>query len=181
MNEALINRWNKLVSPSDEVYVLGDFSLAFRPVEVFTQRLNGTLYLVPGNHDMVHSYHKKSRKEENRLKWKQKYEECGWTVLPEQTTLEVPGLANFTLCHHPFANISFEGDDKYAKWRPQNNGQYLLHGHCHEKVGKVGRQINVGVDVFNGYPVSLDQIAKIMADPREVINPPKWGQTLLDM
>lgn len=41
MNEILIQIWNDLVAPEDEVYYLGDFSLAARPVEIYTQKLNG--------------------------------------------------------------------------------------------------------------------------------------------
>ena len=32
MNEVLIQNWNDLVLPEDEVYYLGDFSMAARPV-----------------------------------------------------------------------------------------------------------------------------------------------------
>jgi calcineurin-like phosphoesterase family protein len=67
MNEALIQNWNDLVLPEDEVYYLGDFSMAARPVEIYTSRLNGIKYLVPGNHDFCHSYNNKSRKLEHQL------------------------------------------------------------------------------------------------------------------
>lgn len=172
MNEDMVNKWNSIVKPEDDVYVLGDFSLAFRPVEIYSFRLNGNKYLVPGNHDMNHSYHKRSRKLENREKWHQKYKDYGWNILPEQTTLEVPGLATFNLCHHPYAAPSNEAyDDKYAKWRPIDDGRILLCGHIHEKwktnkSSKGTLMINVGVDVWDFKPVSLDQIvAEIIPKP----------------
>jgi len=161
MNEAMISNWNKVVTPDDTVYCLGDFSLAARAVEVYTPRLNSTKLLVPGNHDFCHSYHKKGRSEENRAKWKAFYGQHGWTVLPEQTTLDIPGVATVNLCHHPYV-FMHPGDDKYEKWRPKDDGRWLLCGHVHEKWKVVGRMINVGVDQWNFAPVPVTEIEKII-------------------
>src|ERR1035437_4215616 len=78
MNEMLIKNWNDVVKEDDVVYCLGDISLAVRPVEAMTCRLMGKKYLVPGNHDFVHSYNKKSRNPITRQKWIDKYTEWGW-------------------------------------------------------------------------------------------------------
>lgn len=165
MNEALVRNWNEVVTSEDTVYCLGDFSLAHRPVEVFTPRLNGTKLLVPGNHDHCHSHHKKSRKPENREKWIRQYEEWGWKVLPEQATLDIPGVATVNLCHLPYKTVDGDGktyDDKYDKWRPTDDGRWLLCGHVHEKWKIKGRMINVGVDVWDMKPVSIEEIKKII-------------------
>lgn len=168
MNELMVLAWNMNVKPDDIVYNLGDFSLAFRAVETFPQRLLGTKYLVPGNHDFCHSYHKKSRTPENREKWLQKYRDHGFNVLPEQTTLELPELGIVNLCHHPYAGpYELEnGGDKYEKWRPVDDGKILLCGHVHEKwqtrrSPKGTLMINVGVDVHGMAPVSLEKIIAI--------------------
>lgn len=161
MNEMLVKNWNDVVGPEDEVYCLGDFSMAFRPVETFTPRLNGKKHLVPGNHDFCHSYHKKSRNEENRKKWIKTYEDNGWIVLPEQTTLDIPGVAVVNMCHHPY-EFMHPGDDKYEKWRPKDDGRWLLCGHVHEKWKVIGRMINVGVDQWGFKPVSAEEIGKII-------------------
>ena len=50
MNEAMIERWNHVVRAEDEVYVIGDFGAPGRESEVLAA-LNGTKYLVKGNHD----------------------------------------------------------------------------------------------------------------------------------
>jgi len=172
MNEALVANWNFVVDVDDSVYCLGDFSMAARPVETFTKRLNGIKYLVPGNHDFCHSYHKKSRTPENRAKWIKFYQDNGWIVLPEQTTLEVPGLGTLNMCHMPYESYNSgsdekQFDDKYKKWRPVDDGRILLCGHVHEKwktkkTDKETLMINVGVDVNNHKPVSLDQIAELI-------------------
>lgn len=161
MNEMLIKNWNDVVAPDDTVYCLGDFSMAFRPVEAFSHRLSGTKYLVPGNHDFCHSYHKKSRNPENRKVWTQKYVDHGWIVLPEQTTLDIPGVATVNMCHHPYV-LNLEGDDKYMNWRPTNDGRWLLCGHVHQNWKVQDKMINVGVDVWDFKPVSVEEISKII-------------------
>src|ERR1035437_7015608 len=161
MNEVMIKNWNDIVKPEDTIYCLGDFSLAARPVEDYTKRLMGTKYLVPGNHDFCHSYNKKSRSTENMAKWVAKYEEWGWKVLPEQTTLDIPGVAIVNMCHHPYT-LTGIGDDKYEKWRPKDDGRWLLCGHIHEKWKVVGKMINVGVDQWDFKPVSIEEIKKII-------------------
>ena len=171
MNESLVLNWNVVVSSEDTVYCLGDFSMAARPVETFTPRLMGKKkYLVPGNHDFCHSYHKKSRNEENRKKWIAFYEANGWIVLPEQTYLDLEGIGPVNICHHPYSNDNSSGetyDDKYEKWRPMDDGKVLLCGHIHEKwltkkSPKDTLMINVGVDVWNYTPVDTQTLADLI-------------------
>lgn len=50
MNDAMIRRWNDVVSNEDSVYLLGDFGADGREEEILCA-LNGTKYLVKGNHD----------------------------------------------------------------------------------------------------------------------------------
>lgn len=167
MNEAMILGYNMTIKPEDTVYHLGDFSMAFRAVEVYPQRMLGEKILVPGNHDFCHSYHKKSRTEENREKWLQKYRDHGFTVLAEQVTVDLPGLGLVNMCHHPYATeFELKEGDKYKDWRPVDDGKLLLCGHVHEKwLTKKSPNgtlmINVGVDQHGFAPVSLDKIIEI--------------------
>ena len=47
-----IENWNNTVSPSDKVLHLGDFSLGNRErTELIVSMLNGSIYLIKGNHD----------------------------------------------------------------------------------------------------------------------------------
>ena len=164
MNEIIVKNWNETVGPDDTVYCLGDFAMAFRPVETFSPRLMGKKYLVPGNHDFCHSYHKRSRNPEQREKWIQKYVDYGWIVLPEQTTLDIPGVATVNMCHHPY-HLTHPADDKYKKWRPVDDGRWLLCGHVHEKWKVVDKMINIGVDQWGFKPVSVEQIKEIICGP----------------
>jgi calcineurin-like phosphoesterase family protein len=162
MNEAIIKNWNDVVKPEDTVYCLGDISLSFKPIEIYSGRLNGTKYLVPGNHDFCHSYHKKGgRNPETRKHWIERYEAHGWKVLPEQTTLDIPGVAIVNVCHHPYVLLG-PGDDKYANWRPNDDGRWLICGHVHEKWKVVDKMINVGVDQWGFKPVAITEIEKII-------------------
>ena len=51
MEEALVERWNSAVSPSDKVYHLGDVAIPRRGLKVL-ERLNGRKILIRGNHDI---------------------------------------------------------------------------------------------------------------------------------
>jgi calcineurin-like phosphoesterase family protein len=163
MNEKMIYNWNSVVKPEDIIYCLGDFSLSFRPVELYSNRLNGQKKIVPGNHDHLHSYNRKSRKPEDRLKWIQKYEEHGWEVLDEQTHIyalsDDHGIHKLNLCHFPKVFEFY--DDKYERWRPEiPEDEWLLHGHKHSAEQKHlnARMIDIGVDANNYKPVSISQI-----------------------
>lgn len=51
MDEALIANWNKVVSPNDKVYHLGDVVINRKALKTLW-RLNGTKVLIKGNHDL---------------------------------------------------------------------------------------------------------------------------------
>lgn len=51
MDEALVSKWNAKVPPSGKVYVLGDVVINRRCLPTLS-RLNGTLILIKGNHDV---------------------------------------------------------------------------------------------------------------------------------
>jgi calcineurin-like phosphoesterase family protein len=56
MNESMIENWNRVVSPRDIVYHLGDFAMGDKSkIPSILSRLNGHIILICGNHD-----HKKS-------------------------------------------------------------------------------------------------------------------------
>lgn len=51
MDEALIERWNRVVAPADKVYHLGDVAISRKGLKVL-DRLNGKKVLIKGNHDI---------------------------------------------------------------------------------------------------------------------------------
>lgn len=91
MNAALIANWNKVVTETDEVYVLGDFG----ELGDVLASLNGMKYLVKGNHDT----------ESNEY-----YRQAGFTEVYDKPVI----LDNFWILSHeplyvcenmPYANI----------------------------------------------------------------------------
>ena len=55
MDEELIYRWNQTVLPEDIVFHLGDFCKQSNPIH-YASRLQGTIYLVPGNWDKPRTF-----------------------------------------------------------------------------------------------------------------------------
>jgi calcineurin-like phosphoesterase family protein len=51
MDEAMVERWNSRVKPTDKVYHLGDVVINRRALSTLT-RLNGDKVLIKGNHDI---------------------------------------------------------------------------------------------------------------------------------
>lgn len=50
MDACMVRKWNETVTREDAVYLLGDFGAEGTEAQVLSQ-LNGTVYLVKGNHD----------------------------------------------------------------------------------------------------------------------------------
>lgn len=170
MNIDLICRWNSLVQPSDEVWILGDLcmgrlddSLALVP------ELNGTKVLIPGNHDRMFA----PRTPERGRKATQRYLDAGISMVtvPRQLHLcpEVTAWAD----HFPYAGDS-HSTDRYAEYRPADRGGFLVHGHAHGKWLKNGRMIDVGVDAWGGYPVPFDLVGETLRSGVEWIDAQPW-------
>ncbi len=159
MNEMLIKYWNDTVGPEDTVYVLGDFSLAHRPVETILPRLNGIKHLIAGNHDHCHPLHYK-KKEEKGERMRKLYLDSGFKTIKLEDTIEIAG--QLVKMHHMPYRHDHTKDERYANWRPKDEGGWLLHGHVHELWLKKDKQINVGVDVWDFRPVPITEIEKII-------------------
>lgn len=161
MNETMISNWNDIVTPEDTVYILGDFSMSFHYVTTCAPRLLGNKILIAGNHDHVHSGHKKSNKPEKHANMIQEYVKYGLTPAPEEGRITL-GNVEFKVSHFPFWNAEYK-DTRYQQLRPKDENIPLLHGHVHQhwkavKTTKGTVQINVGVDVWDYKPISEAQI-----------------------
>jgi calcineurin-like phosphoesterase family protein len=158
MNEEMVRRWNTVVMPQDTIYYLGDFSLAKNAVTLFAPRMNGEKFLIMGNHDACHPCHKKKA-----LPARQVYSDAGFKSLELEWTLEIAGQ-QVLLSHMPYLSEeeSPEYKMRHKEFRPTNRGQWLLHGHIHEKWKTKEKMINVGVDVWDFFPVPITEIEKII-------------------
>src|SRR6056297_205766 len=141
LDSFLIDRWNEVVRPDDEVWLLGDACMG-RLDRTLGQlrRLVGRIVLVPGNHDRVFAG------DHRRDEWWDRYLEAGIDEIVDGTTsLELADGTEVDLDHFPYVGDSGEVD-RYVEWRPADRGRVLLHGHVHSSWRANGRMINVGVD-----------------------------------
>lgn len=140
MNEALVARWNAVVTPRDSVYILGDVALCKPEVALrFVARLAGQKFLVFGNHDKANRRH---------------YERSGQFGWCRDLASIRVGEQAITLCHFPLLT-----------WDKAHHGSWNLHGHCHGSLKPDVRslRLDVGVDCFDYTPVELSAVAAIMS------------------
>lgn len=163
MNAGLVAAWNTVVGPEDEVWVLGDLAMG-RLDDSLTvaATLLGHKHLLLGNHDKPF-----------RGLQPERYEAAGFELHHGQMTHVLPGGTEVLSCHFPYEGDSGD-EDRYRDERPTDHGQWLLHGHVHEKWRQRGRMINVGVDAWGGYPVSEDDLAKVVADGEQELRRLPW-------
>jgi len=147
MNSTLIKRHNSLVTDEDTVYFLGDF--AFASIEkqaAILSALKGKKHLFLGNHD---------RNKRAMLS-------IGFLTVHNIADLEIEGH-KFRVNHYPFAPHDSSEDVRYLDRRPKREDcSWLLCGHIHERWCVRENQINVGVDVWDFYPVPFEKILEIV-------------------
>lgn len=159
MNQGLVDRWNERVQDGDSVFVLGD--LCWGPPAHFMrylEQLKGIKFLVPGNHDQVWHGQKKPR-------GRTILESAGFKVMPAQATFWLEGTKPVLMCHFPYESV-YDGDRRdFTEYMPKPMGDWLLHGHVHNlwTVDKEHKQLNVGVDVHNWYPINEEDVRGAMA------------------
>lgn len=153
MNEGLVQRWNQKVMPEDTIYILGDLTLgSFKEFKPIALRLNGKKYLIKGNHDHFSNG---------------QYEQIGITVY-EELKMRIAGKI-VRLSHYPYSYpwykrlFAFKSELRFMDRRPPRiPGEFLIHGHTHTKKKRIENMIHVGVDAWNGYPVSIREVESLM-------------------
>jgi calcineurin-like phosphoesterase family protein len=159
---ALIARHNAIVAPDDDVWVLGDVALGdIERSLACCAAMNGRLCLLCGNHDRPVS----ARTAAKREHWVQRYRAEGgfYEVITENSiTITLPSGIEVLASHYPYAGDS-SSTERFADRRPIDQGSWLIHGHVHHKWQVNGRQINVGVDVWNYEPVPCEVIDALVA------------------
>ena len=139
-DDALVEKWNSVVSKKDTVYHLGDFAMfksipgkdrmkAYRKLRM---RLNGKIHLVLGNHDNM----------------SQELYSTFTKVYEGLKEVKVDG-EKITLCHFPMRS-----------WNRSFHGSFHLFGHVHGRLENVdtGASCDVGIDVpeFDYKPVEWE-------------------------
>ncbi len=136
MDAAMVEGWNAIVGPEDEVWHLGDFAVR-QPVAAMQgllDRLAGRKHLILGNNDGAATAGL-----------------SGWASVGHYAEIEVDGVP-LVLCHYPFRT-----------WNGMYKGALDLHGHSHGALKPLTRQFDVGVDVWGFRPVT---VAELLASRR---------------
>jgi calcineurin-like phosphoesterase family protein len=128
MNEALIERHNKVVKDQDKIYMLGDVVINKKFLHLVT-RLKGRKRLIRGNHDTMPL---------------QMYIDVGFEEVYGVRDLSKYGLI---LSHVPLHPKSIQ-----ERWDAN------VHGHLHANVIDDPRYLNVSLEQTNYTPLSLEEV-----------------------
>lgn len=132
--------FNKYVQKKDEVYILGDVSLAKRKdAEKWVARLNGNKHLIKGNHD---------KSVEHLGNWSE------ITQIKDFTFSRYGLNIHIVLCHYCLAS-----------YNRQIHGSWHLfgHSHCRPVEGQPKLSFDIGIDRIGFWrPYNLYEICKIM-------------------
>jgi calcineurin-like phosphoesterase family protein len=150
MNETLITNWNAKVPQDGIVYHLGDFSFGSADDALkIRQRLNGKICLIRGNHEKpaltAHQSHPRM------FEWVRDVYELR---IDKSTTIFMSHFA-------------------HRVWNKSGHGSWMLCGHSHGTLKEIlpaatdGKILDVGVDVHNYSPISLNEVRAIM-DKKEI-------------
>jgi len=151
MNEGIIRNWNEVVGKDHKVFIIGDLAMGGRGkadrLASMLYRMNGELYLIPGNHDSYVLHPPVS----DRL-----------TILPPLFELRVPdkaargGRQRIIMCHYAM-----------KVWNGSHKGNWHLYGHSHHTMPPDYniKAFDVGID-GKGYdyrPISYAQVKNLMS------------------
>ena len=144
MNEALVENWNKVVKPEDEVYNLGDFALNDIDAAIpYINRLNGKIYWILGNHDT----------DKKRVKI---VDECPsvWEV-GYADLIKHDKKYSIYMSHYPALTANYD-EKKFSQH------VIAVHGHTHQQKNWIDPKnpftYHVGVDSHNCTPIHIDEV-----------------------
>ena len=149
MNETLIKNWNDVVPSDGVVYNLGDVALGSIEATVdCLNRLNGTIYLIRGNHEKTVMKSKVLRDRFEAI-----YEFTHELKIPDPDAKYVSSKGNQLVVLSHYA---------YQVWRNSCHGSFCLHGHSHNGLYTPDDmlRLDVGVDnpLCNFHPISYEQV-----------------------
>lgn len=149
MRTAMIERYNKTVGPDDDCFFMGDIAMMspsqWERLKGILFNLNGRKHLILGNHDEIKPF---------------RLQECGFKSVHTWLDVDVKiwnKVRKFRLCHDSNSSYIYGNVTK---------DRVLLCGHVHDlfKIIPNNNTINVGVDVWNFYPISFRKAWKTLED-----------------
>lgn len=158
MGEKLIENWNQCVKENDIIFVLGDvfWFNDSHSIKRVLSRLNGIIYIIPGNHDDFASYHRVVDNPSIIL-----CDDFVQVFLESEDNRWHKKIIELLLFHCPLST-----------WPHRGNGAIHLFGHIHSQPGKTEgfdqnlplhkNQCDVGVDYWDYKPVKLETLLEKM-------------------
>ena len=150
-DETLVEAWNSVVAPEDEVYHLGDFTLGdWQRAIILFKQLNGWIHVLDNrwHHD---------KRWIHQMPYYSKYHPVVIDppiVVYEKAFEDRP----IVMCHYPFET-----------WDRSHYGSLHFHGHSHGNLPHIKNRLDVGVD--NAYkllgeyrPFTLNEAVKFAMD-----------------
>ena len=114
---------------------------SFKNPKEYLEQLNGNIIRIKGSHD--HDI-----KEPRML-----------VIKPDEVVDEYGDPVVITLCHYAMRS-----------WEKSHYGSWALFGHHHGMLEPYGLSFDVGVDCWNYYPVSLDEVAEKMLTLEPIVD-----------
>lgn len=133
MDDRILSNYKGVMRPKDDLYIIGDFAFAKMEEKA---RLEKLLSSIPGRKHLVKGNHDKE--------WMTQL--SGWHTVKDLVEIKEDGQ-RLTLCHYPM--ITFPG---------ARHGALQLFGHVHDNWAGSRNSVNVGVDLWDFRPVTLDEI-----------------------
>lgn len=149
MNQIIIDKYNSIVKPEDDVYVLGDCCLGVPENVELIKQFNGQLHLVRGNHD-------------TNVRWTM-YKELPNVVETQNAIYLDYRKYHFFMSHFPSLTGNLEKESLHQM-------TLNLYGHTHQTenfFNDMPYMYHCGVDSHNCYPVLLDDIIEQMKNKVE--------------
>lgn len=153
MNEVMIQLYNEVVKPNHVCLWLGDaFLMPYTWAKLIMDRLNGTKFIIPGNHD------RSPRGLAN----------IGFAVITKELVFKI-GDKTVRASHYPYLNtdsrhVKTLSEKKRAKAlnrHPQRiKGEILIHGHSHGHRRRLQNMVNMGVDAWDYRPATWEEVKK---------------------
>lgn len=136
MHAGLIQNWNSVVGPNDEVWIVGDCHCGRNSAEraiLGLQACNGKKHLVRGNHDRE-DFLSRAR---------------GVALFESIQDYKELKYNNTKIClfHFPMRT-----------WNGSHHGSIHCYGHTHGDLDGVGRSMDVGVDAVGYKPISIQEV-----------------------
>ncbi len=143
----MIDRWNSRVANIDTVYHVGDIFVHITEADALAirRKLNGNINLILGNHDDP-----KGNGVATQIP-----QAFGWMKERYRLNIKQPQRLNIILDHYAG-----------RVWSGSHKGSWQLYGHSHGKLkdDPMLLQFDVGVDCWDFYPISLEQVIERMTE-----------------